>query len=83
MHQVDLIVRPRAGVRDPQGEAVEEALRGIGYDRLKVHGVGRTLRMELDTRSEAEAKAMAEDMCKKLLVNPNLETYELHIEEIR
>ncbi|MBI5508712.1 MAG: phosphoribosylformylglycinamidine synthase subunit PurS [Deltaproteobacteria bacterium] len=82
MHRVDLIVRPRTGVRDPQGDAVEEALRGIGYDRLKVHCVGRFLRMDLDVPTEAEARRLADEMCKRLLVNPNLETYDLKIESL-
>ena len=82
MHRVELIVRPRTGVRDPQGDAVEESLRGIGYDRLKVHCVGRYLRMDLDTATEGEARKIAEEMCQRLLVNPNLETYDIKIERV-
>jgi len=80
MYKVQLVVRPRKGVRDPQGEAVEEALRGLGYDGLQVDCVGRYLALELEAQSEAAAKSLAEDMCKRLLVNPSLETYELTIE---
>lgn len=76
MYKVDLIVKPRPGVRDPQGEAVEEALRGIGQ-QAKVHCVGRYLSFEIDASTEAGARAQAEEMCKRLLVNPNLETYEI------
>jgi phosphoribosylformylglycinamidine synthase subunit PurS len=82
MFRVDLIVRPKPGVRDPQGDAVEEALKGLGYNGLKVHSVGRTLRMDVEAKSEADAKKVADDMCKRLLVNPNLETYELVVERI-
>jgi len=81
MFTVDLIVKPRRGVRDPQGEAVEEALRGIGYDRAGVQCVGRYLRMDLDVGSEEEARKVADDMCKRLLVNPNLETYDITVAE--
>ncbi len=38
-YRVELVVRPRTGVRDPQGDAVEEALHGVGYHGLKVHCV--------------------------------------------
>ena len=79
MFKVELVVRPRKGVRDPQGGAVEEALRGLGYDGLNVHCVGRYLQLDLEADSEAAAREVAEDMCKRLLVNPNLETYELNI----
>ena len=80
MFKLNLIVRPRTGVRDPQGAAVEESLRGLGYDGISVHCVGRYLDMDIEADSEAAAKARAEEMCKRLLVNPNLETYELRIE---
>ncbi len=79
MFRIDLVVRPKPGVKDPQGEAVEEALRGIGLSGVHVHHVGRTLRLDLEAASEAEAKLKAEEMCKRLLVNPNLETYELSV----
>ena len=80
MFKVELIVRPRDGVRDPQGDAVEESLRGLGYEGVAVQSVGRYLRMKLNAASESEARATAHDMCKRLLVNPNLETYDLSIE---
>jgi len=82
MFKIDLMVRPRPGVRDPQGEAVQEALQGLDYDKFTVHGVGRTLHMDIDASSEADARRIADDMCRRLLVNPNLETYDLNIEEI-
>lgn len=80
MFKVQLIVRPRDGVRDPQGEAVEESLRGLGYQGVAVVSVGRCLRVKLSTDNENEARATAHDMCKRVLVNPNLETYDLTIE---
>ena len=81
MFHIDLIVKPRTGVRDPQGDAVEESLRGIGYRGLKVHCVGRYLRMDVDADSVDAAREIAEDMCRRLLVNPNLETYDINITE--
>jgi phosphoribosylformylglycinamidine synthase len=76
---VQLTVRPRDGVRDPQGEAVQEALHRIGYSEARVHSVGRTLRMALRGDSEQAVRTQVESMCRELLVNPNLETYELQI----
>lgn len=77
--RVDLIVRPKTGVADPQGDAVQEALGGLDYSGFRVVSVGRCLRMEVDAESEAEARATVEDMCRRLLVNPNLETFELEV----
>jgi phosphoribosylformylglycinamidine synthase PurS subunit len=80
-YKVELVVRPRTGVRDPQGDAVEEALRGVGYHALKVHCVGRFLRFDLQADSVEEAQTITDEMCKRLLVNPNLETYDVNIVE--
>ena len=83
MFQIELIVKPRPGVFDPQGSAVEEALRAMGHADLQVHCVGRFLSMSLAAGSAAEAKQKAEEMCRRLLVNPNLETYELVVKSER
>lgn len=84
MFRIDLIVRPRHGVRDPQGEAVEEALRGVGYTHqsMKVHCVGRYLQMDIEAKDQTAAHNMAEEMCKRLLVNPNLETYSITVSKL-
>ena len=82
MFRIDLIVRPRDVVRDPQSDAVQEALAGIGCSGLKVQAVGRFLQLDLDAPSEAEARSQVEDMCKRLLVNPNLETFDITVEKL-
>ena len=82
MFRIDLIVRPRDVVRDPQSDAVQEALEGIGCSGLKVQSVGRFLQLELDAPTEDEARSQVEDMCKRLLVNPNLETYDIAVEKL-
>ncbi len=79
MVSVELIVRPREGIRDPQGDAVEESLKSTGFQNVSVHGVGRTLRLTIHTNSVEEATAQIDDMCRRLLVNPNLETYEIRV----
>jgi phosphoribosylformylglycinamidine synthase PurS subunit len=77
---VELIVTPRPGVRDPQGEAVQEALRSLGHAAVEVGCVGRVLRLRLSAPSSEAARTAAARMCDELLVNPSLETYELRIE---
>lgn len=73
--QLDLIVTPRAGVRDPQAEAVGEALRGAGFAGVQAHAVGRTLRLSVAADTEAGARAQVDALCAALLVSPSLETY--------
>jgi phosphoribosylformylglycinamidine synthase len=86
MFNVELIVTPRPGVRDPQAEAVAEALHGLESQAsgtsaapLRVQCVGRYLRLQLGATDAAAAKARAEQLCRELLVNPNLESFELRI----
>jgi phosphoribosylformylglycinamidine synthase len=85
MYTVELIITPRPGVRDPQAEAVEEALHGLPAAAAAaaphVLCVGRYLRLQLATPDAATALAQAEQLCRQILVNPNLETFELRLEK--
>ncbi len=77
--KVELIVKPKSGVRDPQGEAVDGAVRGLEVKNVKVHQVGRFLSMDVTATSEEDARRAVDDLCKRLLVNPNLETYSAQV----
>jgi len=68
---VRVLIRPKAGILDPQGVAVERALPALGFaDVANVH-VGRLV--ELDVNDVAQL----EPMCEKLLANPLVEDYEI------
>ncbi len=81
MFSVTLIVKPKPGVRDPQGAAVQEALSGLGYSQIAVHSVGRVLNFDLAAENEPAARKMIDDMCQRVLVNPNLETFEVSLKK--
>jgi phosphoribosylformylglycinamidine synthase PurS subunit len=83
MHRVDLAVRPRPGVKDPQAEAVQESLTRLGHVGVTVEGVGRLLTLVIDCDTAAEAERIASGLCDELFVNPSLETYSLSIEDGR
>jgi phosphoribosylformylglycinamidine synthase subunit PurS len=72
-------VRPKDGILDPQGQAVESSLRHLGFD---VNGarVGRLVDIELATSDRAEASAQLERMCAQLLTNPLIESYEIELD---
>ena len=78
--RVTVLVRPKQGILDPQGEAVEGSLRKLGFT---VGGarVGRLVDLEVDAATSQEAKAQAERMCKELLANPLIESFEIEVEE--
>jgi phosphoribosylformylglycinamidine synthase len=70
-----VLIRPKAGILDPQGVAVQRALPALGFDGVaKVH-VGRLVELELDDAGQLEA------MCEKLLANPLVEDYEVQLLE--
>jgi len=68
-----VLIRPKAGILDPQGQAVERALPALGFDGVRHVHVGRMI--ELDV---ADAHAIGE-MCEKLLANPLIEDYEVEL----
>jgi len=65
---------------DPQGEAVEDSLRKLGFPIL-VARIGRLVDLELETSDPAEARAQVERMCAELLANPLIESFEIELEE--
>ena len=77
--KVTVFVRPKAGILDPQGEAVRGSLRSLGF---AVGGarVGRLVDLEVDADDATEARAQVERMCQELLANPLIESFEIEIE---
>jgi phosphoribosylformylglycinamidine synthase len=73
---VSVLVRPKEGILDPQGEAVEGSLRKLGFDVTEAR-VGRLVDLELETSDPEEARAKVDQMCTKLLTNPLIESYEI------
>lgn len=69
----------KPGVLDPQGKAIESALKGLGFDGASDVRQGKVIEMTLAGSSEADARARAEEMCKKLLANPVMENYAIEI----
>jgi phosphoribosylformylglycinamidine synthase PurS subunit len=69
--RVRVLIRPKAGILDPQGQAVERALPALGFEGVAHVHVGRLV--ELDVPDAAQVPAM----CEKLLANPLIESYEI------
>jgi phosphoribosylformylglycinamidine synthase PurS subunit len=74
-----VLVRPKAGILDPQGDAVEHSLRKLGFHVSAVR-VGRVIDLEVDATGEDEARAQIERMCHDLLANPLIESFEITFE---
>ena len=74
-----MLVRPKGGILDPQGEAVERSLRQLGF-QVGDARVGRVIDLEVDAPTAREARAEVERMCERLLANPLIESYEIELE---
>ena len=75
-----VMVRPKDGILDPQGDAVRQSLRKLGFD-VSGTRVGRLIDLDLDAEDRAEAEAQLERMCSELLANPLIESYEIVLED--
>src|SRR5439155_7832748 len=71
-----VLVRPKPGILDPQGQAVETSLRHLGFAVAEAR-VGKLVELEVETDDEAEARTQLERMCEQLLANPLIESYEI------
>lgn len=79
-YRVHIRVVPRAGLLDPQGQAVEHALGVLGFTGAGEVRVGRAIELALDAPSREAAEAEARQMCEKLLANPVTEDFSLAVE---
>jgi phosphoribosylformylglycinamidine synthase len=76
---VTVLIRPKAGILDPQGEAVQASLSTLGFGVSRVR-VGRLVDLEVETDDPAAARAEVERMCADLLTNPLIEGFEVVVE---
>jgi phosphoribosylformylglycinamidine synthase PurS subunit len=68
-----VLIRPKAGILDPQGEAVQRALPALGFTGVANVHVGRLVELDVQDAGQVEA------MCERLLANPLVEEYEVQL----
>jgi phosphoribosylformylglycinamidine synthase PurS subunit len=73
-----VLVRPKEGILDPQGRAVQESLRKLGFAVAQAR-VGRLVELEVEAATADEARAEVDRMCRQLLANPLIESYEIEL----
>jgi phosphoribosylformylglycinamidine synthase len=74
-----VLVRPKDGILDPQGEAVQGSLQKLGFEVGGVR-VGRVIDVEVVAHDEDDARAQVERMCSELLANPLIESVQIQVE---
>jgi phosphoribosylformylglycinamidine synthase len=73
-----VLVRPKSGILDPQGAAVETSLEHLGFS-VSGARVGKVVDIEVASDDPSEARAQVEKMCQQLLANPLMESYEIEL----
>jgi len=81
--QVKVFVTPRKGILDPQGRAVEQSLKSLGFKDVTGVHVGRYIIVEVDAKSKAAASDAVKKMCDQLLANPLIEDYRFEVDDTR
>jgi phosphoribosylformylglycinamidine synthase subunit PurS len=75
-----VLVRPKEGILDPQGQAVESSLRQLGFSVGEAR-VGRVVDIEIEATDAAGVRTEVQRMCEQLLANPLIESYEIELPE--
>jgi phosphoribosylformylglycinamidine synthase PurS subunit len=76
--KVTVLVRPRDGILDPQGEAVRRSLTGLGYPASDVRA-GKVFDLDVDGGDEEQVRRIAGEIAEKVLSNPLIEQYEVEL----
>ena len=76
-----IYIRFKDGILDPQGTTVGHALNSMGYEAIHDVSVGKFIEMNFNNVSKEEAERLTDESCRKLLANPNTESYKFEIVE--
>ncbi len=79
-YRVEVYVLPLPELRDPQGQAVEGALKRLGFPVSRVR-VGKVIQMSVEASSAEEARRLASEAARKLLANPVIEEFRVKVLE--
>ncbi|MDP2955243.1 MAG: phosphoribosylformylglycinamidine synthase subunit PurS [Longimicrobiales bacterium] len=78
-YQMEIRVKPRPGLLNPEGKAIHHALNSLGWREVSDVRVGKAIYVDLEAASAEAAVQAAEAMCRKILANPVTENYEVDL----
>ena len=79
--KANIYIKYKEGILDPQGTTVSHALESMDIKNIESLTIGKFIEMNFDDISKKEAASIADESCRKLLANPNIETYKYEIVE--
>jgi phosphoribosylformylglycinamidine synthase len=77
--RLEVRVKPRPGLLDPEGKAIHHALESLGYPGVESVRVGKVIDLDLDADTPEAAVARGREMCRKLLANPVTEDFDITV----
>ena len=76
---IEVNINLKKGVLNPEASTIKRALNLLGYKEVLGVKTAKTIYLEIEAESEENARELVDDMCKRLLVNPVIEEYEIEI----
>jgi phosphoribosylformylglycinamidine synthase len=73
----------KEGVLDPQGKAVHQGLNNLGFDSVTDVRMGKLIQLQFAAPSTQKAQELVEQMSQKLLANPIIEKFKIHLDEMK
>ena len=78
-YSLEVRIKPRPGLLDPEGKAIHHALHSLGWGEVEEVRVGKVIYVDLEAHSAEAASAAATAMCRKILANPVTEDFEVSL----
>ena len=82
MYKATVIVKRRPTILDPQGKAVEQGAKHLGFNNVADTRIGKYIEFTVNTEDESAAEKEVKEYSEKLLANPIMEDFEYHLEKI-
>lgn len=83
MFKATVIVKRRPTILDPQGKAVEQGAKLLGFNNVKNTRIGKYIEFFVDTEDREAAEKEVLEYSQKLLSNPIMEDFEYRLEEVK
>ena len=83
MYKATVIVKRRPSILDPQGKAVEQGAKLLGFNNVKETRIGKYIEFYVNTENDSEAEKEVKEYSEKLLSNPIMEDFEYTIEQVK
>ncbi|MCL6100102.1 MAG: phosphoribosylformylglycinamidine synthase subunit PurS [Bacteroidota bacterium] len=83
MFKATVIIKRRPKILDPEGKAVEQGAKLLGFNNVKQTRIGKYIEFFVDTKDKSLAEKEVKEYSEKLLSNPIIEDFEFSLEEVK